>query len=463
MIRAYVDFSRKIREWDGFGVSFSNINCQKPNLALSLFPHSTGILPGFDYKKNAELLFGGNGLRISIIKTFLNSAEQKQENIKYNETDIIDTKAISYKPFDDQTGEFCNRAIAASSQWGGALRMLCTFTNPPAWMTKQKISGGKDLEPSHRIDYARTMVTGLKYLVEKQYPIQYLSMHYHGEDWESWCENGNTTNCSLLSLYWPPEQVVDFLKLLRRMLDKNGLAGIGLTSGEIGGWLRFVDWGYSNAILDDPDAIQSLGLLTSTSLIKNSDPGQHLLVNSSGIDEIREHRTDMHAWYTVLHPMTPSPFFLMQIRNSIYNSKVNAVILGDATYLFCGNSGNSPMSHKIDYAYSVPDSFYYLKPLCRAGQPGTAICQVACNTNGAALVGFSGNATKNHDTFVIINTSEFEYDLPIEIRGSANGIFNVFRTSSFEKYQHLGNVHVKEGKILFKSIPFSVTAFYGSI
>jgi hypothetical protein len=463
MIRTYVDFSRKIREWDGFGVSFANNSCQTPNLSPSLFSSSSNIPPEYDLKKNAELLFGSSGLRINIIKTFLNSNEQKQENTKYNESDTIDTKGISCNPFDDRTGEFCNSAIAASTQWGGALKMLCTFTNPPGWMTKQKVTGGKDLEPSHRIDYARLMVAGLKYLVERKYPIKYMSMHYHGEDWERWCENGETTDNCLYSMYWPPELVVDFLKLLRRMLDRNDLAGIGLTPGEIGGWLRFVDWGYANAILDDPDATQSLGLLTSTSLVNNSDPSQHLLVNSSGIDEIREHRTGIHAWFTALHPVTPITSFLMQIRNSIYNSKVNAVILGDAIELSRGNNECLFAPHKIDHTCSVSDPFYYLKLLCRSGQPGTAVCQVACNTNGAALIGFSGNATKNHDAFIIINASDTEYDLPIEIRGSANGIFGVFRTSSFERYQNLGNVNVKEGKIHFKAIPFSATAFHGSI
>jgi hypothetical protein len=417
----------------------------------------------FDQRKNAELLFGSSGLRLSIIKTFLNSNEQKQENIKYNESDPVSTNDISFKPFDNRTAEYCSSAMAASSQWGGELQMLCTFTNPPGWMTKQKITGGKDLEPSHRVDYARTMIACLKYLVERQYPIQYLSMHYHGEEWESWCEDGKTTDCSMFSLYWPPEQVVDFLKLLRRMLDKNGLAAIGLTSGEIGGWLRFADWGYSNAILDDPVAMESVGLLTSTSLITNSDTNHLVIVNSSGIDEIREKRTDIHAWFTALRPSIPDPFFLMQIRNLIYNSKVNAIILGDALDISCGCFDSSSVSVSTDNRSYVSEPFHYLKLLCRAGQPGTAICKAACNTKGASLIGFSGNTTKNHDTFIIINASEFEYDLPIEIRGSANGVFSVFRTSSLEMYQNLGNVHVKEGMIHFKAIPYSATAFYGSM
>jgi hypothetical protein len=463
MIRTYVDFSKKIRLWDGFGVSITNSNCRKPDLTSSIFSHSTSIMPEFDQKKNAELLFGSGGLRLRIIKTFLNSTEQKQENIKYSESDPVDTNDISFTPLDNRTDDFCKSAMAVSSQWGGSLQMLCTFTNPPAWMTKQKVIGGKDLEPSHRVDYARTMISGLKYLVERHYPIQYLSMHYHGEDWESWYEDGKTTNCNLFSLYWPPEQVVDFIKLLRRMLDKNGLTNIGVTPGEIGGWLRFVDWGYSNAILEDPVAMESVGLLTSTSLVTNSNTNNLLIVNSSGIDEIREKRADIHAWFTALHPSIPDPFYLMQIRNLIYNSKVNAIILGDAHDLSCGVFDNSSVPDSINNRFSVSEPYHYLKLLCRAGQPGTTICQAACNTKGASLIGFSGNTTKNHDTFIIINASEFEYNLPIEIRGSANGVFSVFRTSSFEKYQNLGNVHVKEGKIHFKAIPFSATAFYGSM
>ena len=454
MIRAYVDFSRKIREWDGFGVSIANKNCHKQTLEPTLFNYHNGNVPESDQKKTAELLFGNNGLRVQIIKTFLNCPEPKQNNLKSNENDPVDINEYSFNPLDNATVEFYNNAAAASAQWGGALQMLCTYTNPPGWMTKQKVAGGKDLEPSHRIDYARSMVAGIKYLVQKRYPVHFLSMHYHGEDWECWCGNESTNDCGLFSLYWPPEQVVDFLKLLRRMLDKNGLGYIGLTPGEIGSWLRFVDWGYSNAIIDDPAAIQSLGLLTSTSPTTGAMAGNFILVNSSGIDEIREQRSDIHAWLTALNPTTPITSYLMKIRNSIYNSKVNAVILGDAVNLSYDS---------YDRTLTTLGAFYYLKLFCRSGLPGTAICQVACNTKGASLIGFAGNAKKNHDSFIVINSGENEYDLPIEIRGSANGIFSVFRTSTFEKYQNIGNVHVKEGKILFKALPFSATAFFGSI
>ena len=454
MIRAYVDFSRKIREWDGFGVIFANKNCNKQTLEPTLFDCNNGYISEPYQKKTVELLFGNNGLRVPIIKTFLNCPEPKQNNFKSNENDPIDINEYAFNPLDNATAEFFNSAAAASAQWGGALQMLCTYTNPPGWMTKQKVAGGKDLEPSHRIDYARSMVAGIKYLVQKQFPVHFLSIHHHGEDWERWCGGESINSSGLLSLYWPPEQVVDFLKLLRRMLDKNGLGFIGLTPGEIGNWLRFVDWGYSNAIIDDPAAIQSLGLLTSTSLTTGSDPGNLVLVNSSGIDEIREQRSDIHAWFTELNPVTQITSYLMQIRNLIYNSKVNAVILGDAINLSCDT---------YDSALTTSGAFYYLKLFCRSGLPGTAICQVACNTKGASLIGFAGNAKKNCDAFIVINSGENEYDLPIEIRGSANGIFSVYRTSTFEKYQNIGNIHVKEGKILFKALPFSATAFFGSI
>ncbi len=461
MIRAYVDFSKTIREWDGFGISFLNSLCIKPDPVPSLFKSENNLIDENSFKKIAELIFGLDGLKISIIKTFISLSKQKQFSFHYNENDSVNKSEISFTPFDQETSTFCEMAYKASMSWGATIQLLCTFTNPPGWMTRQKITGGRDLDPSHRIDYAHIMAASIKYLLNNNLPVKYLSIHHHGEDWHKWDENGQKSNDLLYSLYWPPEQVADFIKLLRRMLDKNDLANIALTSGETC-CLRFTDWGYANAITEDPSVLESLGLISScTSTIEFDN--KTIAVQSYGIDELQNKHPGLRLWITNDSYSSVDSQVLSQIRHFIYNSRTNAVFVGN---LF--NSATDLKESPFLFTYvndnlSVSDSYYYLKILCRAGQSGMMICTVACNLPGVSLIAFSSNNTKNHDSFVILNACANEFLFPIEIRGSVNESFNVFRTSSFEKFINLGIVKVKEGKINFKITPFSATAFYGVI
>ncbi len=462
MIRAYVDFSKVIREWDGFGVCFSNRNCMKSDIDPYLFKLDFQYLSKSNQNKIADLIFGSEGLRVGLIKTYINSYQLKKTNVKYNDGTTLNLSDFSFNPFDKSTQLFCDSAIDVSAKWGGTIRLLCTFTNPPEWMTKQNITGARDLDPTHRIDYACAMVAGIKILTNNSYPVHYLSMHYHGEEWGKWNNCGDSTNNKMYSLFWPPEQVADFLKLLRRILDKNGLLNIKLTPGETSNWLRFCDWGYSNAIIDDPLVLNSLGLLTSSDSAIFFNQNNIFAINSSGIDEIREKRPDLHAWFTSFHHIQDNPLSLLQIRQYIYNSKINSVFIGDVLNSESDDSSQS-LFRTVNDTLFIPDSYYYLKLICRAGQPGMAVCQVACNILDIYIIGFSSNNTRNHNSFIILNTSMSEYELPIEIRGCSDSAFSIYRTSSFEKCLYLGIAHVKEGKIHFKIAPFSATAFYSSI
>ena len=59
------------------------------------------------------------------------------------------------------------------------------------------------------------------------------------------------------NMYWPPEQVTQFLKLMRPLLDACDMHDVGLSPGETTNWYRFAEWGYADAIAEDPEALRA--------------------------------------------------------------------------------------------------------------------------------------------------------------------------------------------------------------
>lgn len=435
MLRAHIDFARKLRDWDGFGICFHDHALMEPQKYFSLQNSHLQYLNSF---------FGNDGLRLGIIKLFIDPYRQEYCQSSSDEDRIIDTQAYKFYDLPLFHLELCQAADRIVKNWGGTLKIMLTCLCPPAWMTKQKELSGRDLDPANRIDYGRYMVAWAKYLaVDKQLPIHCLSLHDKGEMWELWDEAGLFHSTKHINLYWSPEMVVDFLKLVRRQLDNNSLQNIGLTPGETASWGHFYDWGYAHLIHDDPLALASLGLLTSNT---NASP-EYCDFCSIGVDYITEKRSDLHAWVSSAWLNSLNPGSISFIHNQIYRTKINAIIFNS---LIGASSDNNFKNN----------GYTYLKPVCKAGQPGMGVCQVACNKSDIFIIGFSSNSTRNPDSFVVINNNHHPLDLPIEIRGSASGKFSVHRSSYNEDYQKIGEVVVKEGKINYLAPQKSVSGFY---
>ncbi|NLH43113.1 MAG: hypothetical protein GX448_14840, partial [Planctomycetes bacterium] len=255
-VRAGVDFSKHIRVWDGFGVNYVEV-AQSVDYAQD--PQEYGgfsLLTEDERQQIVEMVFGDDGLRPGLIKMFLDPFHQAQPG----------------GPFDHETTTrwmryFAREGLKRTRGRGEDLTILTTLYGPPAWATKQKFMRGRDLDPARKYDLARYMVDWVRFLREEEgLPVRYLSLHNEGEDWMRWPADGAAGNIGTghdYNLYWPPEQVVDFLKILRPMLDGAGLTDVGVTPGECTNWYRFSAWGYADAIADDPGALASLGLITS--------------------------------------------------------------------------------------------------------------------------------------------------------------------------------------------------------
>ncbi len=149
---------------------------------------------------------------------------------------------------------------------GGSLEVITTLYGPPAWATKQRFVWGRNFDPAQAENLGYYLIDWIQFLRQKeQVPVRYVSLHNEGEDFERWPVDGKSAGHAThdYTLIWPPRQVNDFMKMLRPMLDKAGLADVGVTPGEPTNWWRFLAWGYAPAIWADEGALRSMGLITS--------------------------------------------------------------------------------------------------------------------------------------------------------------------------------------------------------
>jgi hypothetical protein len=462
MIHACVDFSKKIRLWDGFGISIGTEPCDSHEHVPAILNRELKHLSDDNQHAIVELLFGKDGLHIAIVKIILHPSIQDTIETRYDEGDPMIISEDHFTSFYKSTGLLCQKSVKITASWGGEIKLLCTFSNPPPWMIIHNKNGTKELDPAYRVNFARYMVSWVKQLLLNKLPVSWISIHKNGESWEDVKNNMFNINNDCISIYWSPELMVDIIKKLRHMLDINDLLHVKLSTGETRNLFRFAHWGYAFQLTEDPVAIDSLDLITSDAL-NETHAVENFMVNcSSGIDDVRQKKTDLHAWITCIEDEKIDAISLVKITNYIYYCKLNSIIWGNAL----GSSfsiRNSIISINVDDSWELSDSYYYLKLICRAGMPGMALCQVIANITGVSFIGFSCNNTKSQDSFMVINATDKTIDIPIEIRGSVSQLFNLYRTSPAEKYAALGTVYVKEGRINYRVLPFSATAFYGQV
>lgn len=337
-------------------------------------------------------------------------------------------------------------------------------------MTKQKFIRGRDLDPNYKIECAKYMVSWVKYLIEvEELPVKYISLHNEGEDFHRWPKDGSSPNWEQghdYNMYWPPEQVVEFIKLVREILDANNLKDVEVTPGETSNWYRFSEWGYASSIADDPDAIASLGLITSHGFYNPRFGRGYGDYRSVGNDILREKKPELHSWVTSSSWSKMDVDFIFEIKNHIYSAKVNGYIpwacIQRPSQWFKGdpNPGTAFRVYE-DGTYSIEDGYYYYKQVSRAGQPGMAVARTFTDDSDIAIIAFSSNGNKNKDNFVVLNLSESEKELNIKILGNEINSFYGYRTSKEERYKSIGEYAMKDGEIKYLVPPRSVTTFFG--
>ncbi len=466
-----VDFSKKIRTWDGFGFNYVE---SAQTMDYKKFPQDYGgfsILDESSKQEIVEHVFGEDGLKVGVVKLFLDPWHQKSPDA-----------AFDHKSTTANMREFVRRGLEVTHNRGGDLEMITTLYGPPAWATQQKYLRGRDLDPKMKDELANYMIDWAAFLVnEEKFPLKYISLHNEGEDWQRWPREGNKSFIGTghdYNMYWSPEQVVDFLQFMPKMIEKAGLKNVSVTNGEPSTWFRFNTWGYAYKISDDKKALNNLGLITSHGFFGSSFNywyGDH---SSMGIDLLRKQRPELHAWVTSSSWANMDVHFIREIYGSIYFAKVNAFIPWagiQRPVLWVGGDPNPGNAIQINEngTYELRKGFYFYKQVSRAGQPGMAVARTTAQDTETPIIAFSSNKTGHPDAFVVLNTNtdgetwgdyfslQTEKDMSIEIKGTKAKAFRAYRTDGKNDfYKDIGIFEVKNGKIKYTAPMGSVTTFF---
>lgn len=458
-VRAEVDFSKKIRDWDGFGVNYVEV---AQSIDYSKDPQEYGgfsLLTEQQRQKIIDMIFGDDGLKPAIVKMFLDPWHQKQPGGKFDHETT--TKWMRY---------FVREGLKRTRARGDDLTIITTLYGPPPWATKQKFLRGRDLDPKHKRDVAKYIIDWVKFLRDKEgFAVKYISLHNEGEDWMRWPADGKTGNIGTghdYNMFWPPEQVVDFLKFMRPMLDEAGLKDVGLTPGECTNWYRFSAWGYADAIADDQIALKNLGLITSHGFYSGSYGrwfGEH---RSTGTDILRAKRPELHAWVTSTSWSKMDATNLKEMHGNIYTAKVNAITPWACIQRpkkWVGGDPNPGTAFKVfeDGTYEVTRGYYYYKQISRAGQPGMAVAKTFAMDSEMAIIAFSSNGTKNPDAFVIINIGKKWKYVTAKVSGTDSKRFDAYRTTDTANlYKFVTKFYLAGGYLECSVPPMSATTFF---
>jgi len=460
-VRAEVDFSRKLQDWDGFGVNYVEVS---QSLDYSVDSQEYG---GFSLLSDAEraaivdLVFGNDGLKPGIVKMFLDPFHQ-----------IDPCGAFDHETTTKFMRLFVQEGLKKTKARGDNLVVLTTLYGPPAWATKQGFLRGRDLNPERKRDLANYMIHWVKFLREKEgLPVRYISLHNEGEDWHRWPSDGKSGNIGKghdYNMFWPPEQVVDFLRFMPAMLKEQGLDDVSVSPGECTNWYRFSAWGYADAIADDDLALRNLGIITSHGFYGGTYGrwfGEH---RSVGTDILRAKRPDLHAWVTSTSWSKMDADNMKEMHGNIYTAKVNGIapwacIQRPAKWV--GGDPNPGTAFRVqeDGSYEVMRGYYYYKQVCRAGQPGMAIARTNALDSEVALIGFAQNGTRNPDSFVVVNIGKDDKPVAVQVKGTRSTMFTAFRTTDEkDRYAAIGNFELNDGTLVYTAPARSTTTFFGT-
>lgn len=460
-VRAEVNFNHTLQPWDGFGFNYVET---AHTYDYNKFKQEYGGFSLLDEKEKQEiidLIFGKDGLKVGLVKMFFGPLHQKVEN----------------GPFDHETYTsnmryFAREGLKKTRSRGGDLSMITTLYGPPAYVTKQKVGRGRDLDPKYKEAMANYMISWVKYLKEKEkLPVNYLSLHNEGEDWMRWTQKGETNDEGHdYNMFWSPEQVTEYLRILPPMMEKAGVGNVKVTPGENTNWYRFYNWGYAKAIANDPLALNNLGLITSHGFYAGNYGrwfGEH---TSAGNDLLRAKRPELHSWVTSTSWSNMDATNIKEMHGNIYTAKVNGIIPW-AGIQRPGqwpkkdpNPGNAIQVNE-DGTYTVRRGYYFYKQLTRAGQPGMKVAETMAMNSEIAVIGFASAGTKNPDAIVVVNIAKTPQKISLKVHGTKASSFNSYRTTwteggETELYKDLGSLKLQNNTLSFEMPAGSVRTFF---
>jgi O-glycosyl hydrolase len=458
-IPAEVDFSRHLRKWDGFGFNYVETAQTRD---YDEYPQDYGgfsLLSPEKQEEIVQLVFGEDGLQVQIVKMFLDPYHQR-----------LPGGAFNHERTTVQMRSFVKRGIEITRERGDEPEIITTLYGPPAWATRQEFTGGRDLDKNHATGLGIYMADWVRYLKENDYPVKYLSLHNEGEDFYRWDYTDGSQRLERFdyNMYWPPEQVNAFLKLMPGILESHGLGDIKITNGEPSNWTRFYYWGYADALYNDDQALENLGLLTTHGFI-NGDMGKlsYGTANDLTTNLLRKKKPGLHAWVTSFSWGDMGTQFVRMVHEHLYTAGVNAIIPWAGIQHPAGwvdGDPNPGTAFRVDSSgnYEVLTGYYIYKQLTRAGKRGMHVAHATLANPVANLIAFTGNHSGHPDAF-IVSSNIFIWSLPLEIKikGTTSSRFMAYRSSDDgeEKYSYIGEFEVVDGAIIYDPPRGTVTTF----
>ncbi len=447
-----VDFGHKLQLWDGFGVNYVETS---QTFDYSEFAQDYGglsVLTEADRREVIELIFGDDGLRPALLKMFLDPLHQQAPGGPYDHETTTGNMRF-----------FAKEGLKLTRSRGEDLSVITTLYSPPAYMTKQRILRGRDIDPAHLEDMTDYMVNWVDFLRNDQgLPVKYLSIHNEGESWQRWPPDGTLGHTLQAghdyNYFCTPELMNELIVRLRKSLDERELSNVGVTNGEPTNWYRFGAWGYAHALVSDEEALNSLGLITSHGFyVGNIQSGRWFGPHSrNGTEMLLRHRPGLHVWTTssawdLKYDRCPgdggpqyreyimNAAFLKEVHGNIYEAGVNAYIPWACMQRESHwnrpdpNPGTAIRVHD-DGSWEVNKGYYFYKNVTRAGYPGMAVAYTHAMDSDIAVIAFSSNGTTNPDAFVVVNFGNIEKHLNIEVDGSGYNDYKTYITTGSQSY-----------------------------
>jgi hypothetical protein len=467
---AQIKFDKPMQRWDGFGATYVQAAHTYDYRAN---PQDYGGFDTFTEEQRREvvrLIFGDDGWMPGVLKVFLDPLHQLQQNLNPDDRATIHQSNYDHETSTESVRFFIREGLKLAGARGEEPKIVTTLFGPPPWMTVQKVNRGRDLDHRYIVELAKYMASWVLFLRDNDgIEVNYISINNEGDSAYRWNEEGLTTEARHdYNLYWPPGLIVEFIPILREVLDANGLTGVGITPGENTTWNRFADWGNAFALYDDDRALGDLGLITSHGFYGGSIGSWSGDYRSFGIDLLREKRPELHAWTTSISWRNADVETIMMYRDAIYAAKTNALLpwafiqrhslwpSGDPnprTAILVADEGGS---------YTVQNGYYLYRQLCLAGRSGMSVCRTVSDDWRICLAAFGGRGTPYPDAFVLCNNDESEREIPLSIAGADHSQFRLIRTTEDGREQGADVGTYRVGDAAYIAPAKSVTTFLGN-
>ncbi len=455
-IPAEVDFSKKLQPWDGFGFNYVEAAQTRDYARQPQDYGGYGRLGERQKREINELVFGREGLEVDLLKMFLDPWHQTAPEAEFDH--------------ESTTRHLVRFALDGAKTKD--LAVIVTLYGPPAWATKQRFIGGRDLDLERMPGLVRYVLDWVGYLREKGLAVRYVSPHNEGEDFYRWTfdEAKQRLESFDYNAYWRPEDVNAFVKTAAAEIRRRGWKDLWATNGEPSNWTRFYHWGYAAALAEDAEALRNLGLVTTHGFV-NGDMTKMSYGPAHGLTMglLREKRPDLHAWVTSMSWGKMDTRFVRMVHENIYAAAANAVIPWAGIQhapSWVGGDPNAGTAIRVrdDGSYEVTQGYYFYKQLTKAGHRGMRVVYTMAANSQVHLIGFSGEGTKYADAFVV-SSSIATWGLPLRIavKGSRAKRFRAYRTDEkgTEKYQEVGVFAVQDGAIEYDPPSGTTTTFVG--